>query len=173
MASGSHTVTEGGTWRLWVGGGALLLSIALPVCALLLSSFGFIVTKSAFVAFLLVGGLPEIWCLLAMAILGQDKKGFVRRPLERSRILAFLALPASRTRYYAGLLGCLLNGLPLALYAYAPWIMPDGANKYFILAASDLVFVYSAFLMGGEFWGKFRRLFVWEGLSESAPYSAG
>jgi hypothetical protein len=30
---------------------------------------------------------------------------------------------------------------------------------------ADLGFILSVFLMGGEFWEKFRRLFIWEGKS--------
>ncbi len=31
------------------------------------------------------------------------------------------------------------------------------------VACADIVFIVSMFVMGGEFWGKFRRIFVWEG----------
>ena len=33
----------------------------------------------------------------------------------------------------------------------------------YVLAAMDLAFVVSVFLMGGEFWEKVRRIFVYEG----------
>ena len=147
----------GRPWRRWLGLGALLVAIVLPVSAIFLALAGMAPTRSPLAAFLLVGGLPEIMCLAAIAVLGGDNFRTATRPLPR------LAAPASRLRYYAGLMGCLLNGLPLFLYAYVPWLMPEGMNKYYILAAADLVFISSVFLAGGEFWEKFRRLFIWDG----------
>jgi len=44
-----------------------------------------------------------------------------------------------------------------------PSWMPAGDNRIVILAAADVAFILSIFVMGGEFWEKFRRLFVWEG----------
>ena len=41
--------------------------------------------------------------------------------------------------------------------------MPAGNSRIVVLAAADLAFILSIFVMGGEFWEKFRRLFVWEG----------
>lgn len=153
----SSVVPPEPAWRLGIGRGALILALALPVGAVVLALTGFPVTSSPLAAFLLVGGLPEILCLLAIAVLGRDHFRSAFRPLGSA--------PASRTRYYAGLMGCLLNGLPLLLYAYTPSLMPAGTNKYLILATADFVFIYSVFLMGGEFWEKFRRLFIWEGKS--------
>jgi len=37
--------------------------------------------------------------------------------------------------------------------------MPSHAR----LALGDLAFIISMFIMGGEFWDKVRRIFVWEG----------
>jgi hypothetical protein len=41
--------------------------------------------------------------------------------------------------------------------------MPGGNTRIYILAAMDLAFVASMFLMGGEFWEKVRRIFIYEG----------
>ena len=49
------------------------------------------------------------------------------------------------------------------IYAYAPALMPQGDARIYLLAAMDLAFVVSVFLMGGEFWEKVRRIFVYEG----------
>jgi len=150
-------------WRLWIGTSFLVLALFLPVGALALSWLGWPVAQSAFVAFLLVGGMPEIICLLAIAVLGKANFESVVSVSKRTRLAMSLAAPASQLRYYAGLAGCLLNGVPLYIYAYAPWLLPDGSNKFYILVAADLIFFFSLFLAGGEFWEKFRRIFVWEG----------
>src|SRR5258707_10006388 len=49
------------------------------------------------------------------------------------------------------------------IYAYSPALMPQGDARIYLLAAMDLAFVVSVFLMGGEFWEKVRRIFVYEG----------
>jgi hypothetical protein len=41
--------------------------------------------------------------------------------------------------------------------------MPDEGIRIYVLAAMDLAFVASVFLMGGEFWEKVRRIFIYEG----------
>ncbi len=43
------------------------------------------------------------------------------------------AAPASQLRYYGGLVYCVLNTLPISLYAYAPHLMPGGSARFFIL----------------------------------------
>ena len=136
-----------------VGITLLALSVCLPIAALLFPAVGLPSAASSLWVGLFVAGTPELVCLAAIALLGQD--GFRR--------LGCRATSASRLRYYGGLAYCLLNTLPITLYAYAPHVMPEAPTKYFILAATDLGFVLSIFLMGGEFWEKFRRLFVWEG----------
>lgn len=126
-------------------------AVVLPLAALLFPVVGLPAASSSVLVGFLVAGGPEILCLAAIALLGRE--GFPK----------FGSKPASRWRYYSGLIYCLLNGLPISLYAYAPHWMPGGMTKYFILVMTDIGFVISVFLMGGEFWEKFRRLFVWEG----------
>lgn len=140
-------------WTYRAGFALLGLAICLPVAALLFPVFGLPSASSSLLVGLLIAGTPEILCLGAIALLGRE--GFPK--------LGGNAASASRLRYYGGLVYCLLNGLPISLYAYAPQWMPEGSTRYIILAAADLGFIFSVFLMGGEFWEKFRRLFIWEG----------
>ncbi len=129
------------------------LSVCLPVATLLFPVFGLPSASSNLLVSLLIAGAPEMLCLGAVALLGSA--GLPRFHRD--------AAPASRLRYYGGLVYCVLNTLPISLYAYAPHLMPGGSARYFILSITDLGFILSVFLMGGEFWEKFRRLFVWEG----------
>ncbi len=129
----------------------LVLAALLPVAALLFPLFGLPSAASSLTVSLLVAGVPEGLCLTAAALLGG-------RTTERS---------VSRLRYYCGLSAAILNGVPMALYAYVPHLMPGGSTKLLILAGSDLGFLYSVLLMGGEFQQKFRRLFIWEGGTET------
>lgn len=139
-------------WSYWAGFALLGLAICLPVAALLFPAFGLPPASSSLPVGLLIVGMPEILCLGGIVLLGRE--GFPK--------FGGYAAPASQLRYYGGLVYCLLNGLPISLYAYAPQWMPGGPARYIILAAADLGFIFSVFLMGGEFWEKFRRLFIWE-----------
>lgn len=130
----------------------LIAAIVLPVSALLFPVFGLPSAASSTLVALLIAGIPELLCLAAIALLGREGFSKFRKPRA----------PASKLRYYGGLLYCLLNGLPMILYTYAPDWMPGGTMKYTILAIADIGFVCSVLLMGGEFWEKFRRLFVWD-----------
>ncbi len=111
----------------------------------------------------LLAGPAEILCLLAAAILGREKYHKLTRKVRRSARPPGIAQREARLRYYLGLAGCLFNGVPLALYAYVPGILPGGTTKAGILVIADLVFFFSLFCAGGEFWEKLRRIFVWDG----------
>jgi len=148
--------------KRFVAGFALIgCAVLLPFAALLFPVFGLPSPSSSLLVGLLVAGVPEMLSLVAIALLGRE--GFPRPGGRFRASSAGVAQPVSKLRYYAGLVYCLLNSLPISLYAYAPQWMPGEPAKYFILVATDLGFILSVFLMGGEFWEKFRRLFIWEG----------
>jgi hypothetical protein len=137
----------------------LAASVVLPVAALLFPAVGLPDASSNLAVSLLVAGVPELLCLAAVALLGRagfDTFGarIVRRSAAATRV--------SKLRYYGGLVYCGLNILPFALYAYFPSAMPGGTTKLVILAVTDIGFVLALFLTGGQFWEKFRRLFVYE-----------
>jgi hypothetical protein len=149
-------------WRFYSGMAAIALSIILPLCALLVPLLGLPTTQSALLAGALVAGAPEVLCILAVALLGKDTFQYFVHKAKSVLRTAILERPASKPRYYTGLAIILLSWIPAYVYAYAPALMPGG-NRITILAAMDLAFVASVFLMGGEFWEKVRRIFVYEG----------
>lgn len=110
----------------------------------------------------LLAGPAEVLCLMAAAVLGKENYRKLSRRFRRSRSYNPSSWEAQRLRYYLGLGGCLFNGVPLTLYAYVPELLPGGSTKVGILVVADLVFLFSVFFAGGEFWEKLRRLFVWE-----------
>ncbi len=86
-------------------------------------------------------------------------------PLLGLPTAAVIDTPASKGRYYFGLTIILVSWLPAYLYAYFPGTMPAGNARIYLLAGMDLAFVASVLLMGGEFWEKVRRIFIYEGES--------
>jgi hypothetical protein len=150
-------------WRFYTGMAALVLAMVLPLLGFAVPLLGLPAAASAVLIGSLVAGGPEVLMLLAAALLGKQHLhallGRARQALGR----ALLVKPVSRARYYAGLTISLISLLPFYLYGYFPAMMPAGDARIYVLAGSDLSFIFSVFLMGGEFWEKLRRLFVWEG----------
>ena len=110
---------------------------------------------------LLAVGIPEVFTVAAMAILG--KSGF---NLIKERMFSFIKKhgPPDRvspTRYRIGLV---MFVLPIVF----GWLGPYGAHlisgyethRLVVSMIGDLMFVASLFVLGGDFWDKVRALFV-------------
>jgi fumarate reductase subunit D len=150
-------------WRFYAGMTALALSVILPLCVVIVPALGLSTAHSAILAGALVAGAPEVLCILAVALLGKETFQYLVHRAKHALRRAVVDRPASKTRYYVGLAIVLLSWLPAYIYAYVPALMPGGGARIYILAAMDLAFVASVFLMGGEFWEKVRRIFIYEG----------
>ncbi|MCI0666407.1 MAG: transporter suffix domain-containing protein [Acidobacteria bacterium] len=150
-------------WRFYTGIAALILSIIMPVFALLVPLLGLSLAKSAVIVGILVAGAPEVMALIAIALLGKESFQYFVYLAKKAFREAVIVKPASKERYYFGLILSLASWSPLYLYGYFPDVLPSGNTRIYILATADLIFIFSMFIMGGEFWGKCRRIFTWEG----------
>jgi hypothetical protein len=150
-------------WRFYAGMTAMALAVIMPLSALVVPVLGLSTTQSALLAGVLLAGGPEVLCILAVALLGKETFLYLAHRAKTALRRAVIDQPASRARYYAGLVVILLSWLPAYIYAYSPALLPQGNARIYLLAAMDLAFVVSVFLMGGEFWEKVRRIFVYEG----------
>jgi hypothetical protein len=142
---------------------ALALSVIMPLGAVVVPVLGLPTAQSVLLAGLLVAGAPEVLCILAIGLLGRDTFQYFVHKAKAALRRAVLDRPASRLRYYTGLTIILLSWLPAYISAYFPAALPGGNARIYILAGTDLAFVVSVFLMGGEFWEKVRRIFIYEG----------
>src|SRR5262245_4130294 len=150
-------------WRFYAGLAALALSVVLPLSAALVPLLGLSTTSAAMLVGVLVAGGPEVMCILAVALLGKDTFNYFMHRAKGMFRQVVIDRPASRTRYYVGLAIMLVSWLPAYVYAYFPASLPSGYTRIYILAGMDLAFVASVFLMGGEFWEKVRRIFIYDG----------
>jgi hypothetical protein len=150
-------------WRFYSGMSALVLALVLPLLALAVPLLGLSTAASAALVGALVAGGPEVLILLAAALLGKNVLHYFTARIKRRLWEAAMVRPVSKLRYYIGLAIALVSLVPFYLYGYFPHLMPPDDARIWILAGSDLSFIASVFLMGGEFWEKVRRLFVWEG----------
>jgi hypothetical protein len=154
-------------WRLYTGMATLGLSCILPLGAVAVPWLGLPAAHSVVLAGALVAGGPEVLCVIAIALLGKDTFQYFTYKAKAALRRAVGDRPVSKTQYYIGLTIILLSWVPAYLFAYLPAAMPDESMRIYILAATDLAFVASAVLMGGEFWEKVRRIFIYEGKAAS------
>lgn len=152
-------------WKYYTGMTCLVMSLVFPVFALFVPFLGLPTWLTATIIGLLTVGAPEVMILLAVGFLGKEGIQYFKAKLWAwfKRPQPFRPVP--RWRYYGGLGIMLASSIPLYLKAYSPHLLPQNpVVQFYILVVSDLIFVLSFFVAGGEFWEKFKRLFVYEGL---------
>ena len=145
--------------RIIFGGAILIIGFCGPLFIPIVTGSALSVGLKATLSGLLAFGIPEVFMLIAIGILGKDGYAFLKTKLGGfiSRI-APDEISNSRHR-----IGVLLFCLPLILGFLQPYIghYIDFFNNiplwYYIM--SDWIFVMSIFILGGSFWDKLRGLF--------------
>jgi hypothetical protein len=73
-------------------------------------------------------------------------------------------------RYNIGLVMFVLPFLPNYIISFMPHLIPISLiARYIIIVASDLMFVASLFVLGGDFWDKLRALFIYTARAKFEP----
>lgn len=150
-------------WRFYTGMAALIVSLVMPAFAFLVPLLELPAAQSVVIVGLLIAGGPEIIGLIGIALLGRNAFQYFTYQAKRAFRSAVLATRVSKKRYYIGLSINMMSWIPLYLFGYFQTWLPSGDARIYILASAGLCFILSMFIMGGEFWEKFRRLFIWEG----------
>jgi hypothetical protein len=118
--------------------------------------------KTALSGFLLVVG-PELLSLLAIAILGKDGFNYLKEKVFALLRRAAPSAKVSRTRYRAGLAIWVFLFVYGSFVWYAPQLIPGYAeNRIALNLTADFLFIVSLFVLGGDFWEKFRALFSYD-----------
>ena len=112
---------------------------------------------------LLLMGFPQLFTLLSIIILG--KEGFQQIKTKVSSKLKRYAFPerVSRIRYQIGLVLFVLPFIWVWLEPYAFQVIPNYQENRmtFSFLLGDLLLIISLFVLGSEFWGKLRALFIY------------
>ncbi|MEI6534364.1 MAG: hypothetical protein WCN98_03410 [Verrucomicrobiaceae bacterium] len=116
---------------------------------------------------------PEVGTLLGAAIMGKEN-------YERFKEVAFAFMgrikPAGDIgvwRHRIGIVMFLMPIVPTYIQAYKPEWLPDGtAWRWEIKIASDLIFIASLFVLGGDFWDKLHALFIREARAQKTGKSS-
>ena len=118
--------------------------------------------KTALSGFLLVVG-PEVLSLLAIAILGKDGFNYLKEKVFGLLRRAAPTAKVSRARYRAGLAIWALLFIYGSFVWYAPDLVPGySENRIVMNLTADFLFIVSLFVLGGDFWEKFRALFSYD-----------
>lgn len=156
-------------WKYYTGMTFLVLSIIIPVFGLIVPKLGLHPGVTAVIMGSFMVGGPEILILIAVIFLGKDTvkyykakafSYFKKEPIPHKSV--------SRFRYYFGVILIFGSVIPLYLNGYYPQILPKNSEaKYYLLLSMDLLFILGFFVAGGDFWEKFKRLFIWESNKQS------
>ncbi len=118
--------------------------------------------KTALSGVLLVVG-PEVLSVIAIAILGKDGFNYLKEKVFALLRRAAPTAKVSRTRYRAGLAIWALLFIYGSFVWYAPHLVPGYSEHRIALNLSaDFLFNVSLFVLGGDFWEKFRALFIYD-----------
>lgn len=148
-------------WRLRLGLVVLIIGFLSPLLIPLVAASGLPARWKAVISGALALGIPEVFSLIAVAIMGKSGFHYIK-----ARVLSFLKKygppdVVSRTRYLVGLVMFVLPILFGWLGAYVPHLIPGyETHRIAVNLAGDLVFVASLFVLGGDFWDKVRALFM-------------
>lgn len=149
--------------RLIAGGIVIVVGFLSPLLIPLITATSWSVGMKSAVSGLLALGIPEVFMIIGVAILGKDGYYFLKQ-----KLFGFLKHFAphdevSPTRYRIGLV---LFCIPLLAGWTGPYLIHfipslDGLSLYWFIFG-DIVFISSLFLLGGNFWDKLYGLFLFD-----------
>ena len=170
MSSAAEEIRQPETkrgWRYYIGLFLFVLAMILPILGLLIvPSLGLSQgTSTALIGLSLVGG-PDIILVGAAALLGKENLEYLFSRLGGlfKRLVKWDQV--SQRRYRTGVWLLWISILAgFALFWFFPsTLIESGQLSWgaYAIAASDLLFVISFFVLGAEFWGKLQALFVYD-----------
>ncbi len=165
------------TWRYKVGLTMIIIGNLGILFALVMPALG---AGAGIVGALVVGG--ELVSLASIIFLG--KKGF---KAIKSKFFAFIkesyTKPVGRTRHYFGIVLLCANVLTYFILAFYAWesfgaatsdgpqpivwgldLDQQGSLVAWLFLIGECSFLIAIYVLGADWWGKFRRIFVWEKL---------
>ena len=160
-------------WRFRIGIGFFVLGWICPLFIPLVATSSLSAEwKTTISALLMVGG-PEILSFVSIAFIGKDGFNYLKSWMFALFKRAVPRAKVSRTRYRIGLVMWALLAIFGVFIYYAPDLIPGyDENRLVMNLVADFLFVVSFFVLGGDFWDKFRSLFLYDAravIPESKP----
>jgi len=149
--------------RLFLGGAIFVTGFLVPLFIPLVMKTNWSTAAKSIVSGVLAIGLPEVFMLIAAAVLG--KSGFQYLKAKLFGWLKKYEPPdlVSQMRYRIGLV---LFIIPLLIGIVLPYLLMaeiEVAQRYmrYFTISGDVLLLISLFVLGGGFWDKIRSLFVY------------
>jgi hypothetical protein len=148
------------TNRLLIGGTVLVVGMLSPLLVPLVAASGLSSGWKTTVSGLLVLGIPELFMLVAVAIMGKQGYEYLKSKLFGLFRKQVMPMRVSRARYRVGIV---MFSTPLLFGWVTPYLRlladVDLADLRVVIAL-DLLLLAAVVVLGGDFWDKIRSLFV-------------
>jgi hypothetical protein len=145
-------------YKLFVGAAIFITGFMLPLFIPLVAGSSLSIEwKTGLSGFLAIGA-PEIFMLIAVAILGKEGYNYLK-----SKLWQIVRPPekVGQTQYRIGLLMFFLPIVYGWSQPYLEYLFPAvGRHQLYLAIAGDVIFAAGLYLLGAEFWGKIKALFV-------------
>ena len=148
------------TQRLALGGALFVAGLLAPLLIPWVVASGLPTAWKASLSGLLMVGVPDLFGLAAVAILGKEGYTYMKRRLASRIRPAQPPEPVTARRHRIGL-------TMFATSVLAGWALPYGTAwepslheaEVWVAAGVNVVFLASLFVLGGNFWAKLHALF--------------
>jgi hypothetical protein len=151
------------SWRYRTGVTLIALGWICPIFIPLVTNSTLSTEWKATLSGILLVVAPELFSIMAIAILGKDGFNYLKEKVFALLRRAAPTAKVSRTRYHVGLAIWALLVIYGWLVSYAPHLVPAYSEHWIALnLTADFLFIVSLFVLGGEFWEKLRALFVYD-----------
>ena len=142
----------------------ITLSIISPLIGLLVPLLGFSTTTTATIVGAFMIGGPEVF-LIGAALAGKEAVNAIMAKIKAVFKREGQPKPVSREQYNFGLLLIVLSLVGTWVLAYLEFAIDFEINRKTFLYLNflgDALFIIGFFVLGEQFWEKFKRLFTWE-----------
>jgi hypothetical protein len=147
--------------KIIIGGAILIIGFLSPLLIPLVLATSWSDGIKAVLSGLLAFGIPEIFMIIAIAVMGKAGFNYIMGGL--GKFLKPLAPPdaVSKTRYTVGLF---MFFIPIAFGFLAPYFSSHlhfiEEHEIYYNIGGDVSIFLSLFVLGGNFWDKLRSLFI-------------
>jgi hypothetical protein len=146
--------------KMIIGSVVLIIGFLSPLLIPLVTATTWSVGLKTTVSGLLAFGVPEVFMLLGVAVMGKPGYEMLKkRVLNKIKYLAPDEVSLTRHR-----IGLILFFTPIAFGIFYPYLeaLYDSIQKMpiWVYVMGDLIFLSSFIVLGGNFWDKLKGLFV-------------
>jgi len=156
-----ESAPENSKARIFWGSLILIIGFVSPLLIPVLSHLGIPEQWKVVISGLLLVGVPEVFMLIAVAVMGKSGYEYLK---SRLRSLLRRYGPPDRVGIIRHRVGLVMFISPIIVGVFSPYVgdlVPMYAeNELQVAIAFDILFVSSLFVLGGDFWDKLRGLFI-------------